>query len=279
MRIKNILIIVCIVLFLAGCGRNENKESVNYLQNNDEESKKEIVWVFILAGQSNMAGRGLVEPQDTITDERILTINENNELILAREPIHFYEPTRAGLGNGLSFARTLLKEIPDSISIMLIPTAVGGSSISQWLEDDEHRNVNLYSNFREKLEIGRKHGVIKGILWHQGESDTSTPEKIQIYQSQLTRLFTMFRNDAGNMNLPIIIGELGSFSKNYEKWQALNAEIKQYIDHDADAFLVKTGDLHHKGDSVHFDSEGQRTMGRRYADKYMEILRNTRNER
>ena len=32
------------------------------------------LWVFILAGQSNMAGRGLVEPTDTLSDPRILTV-------------------------------------------------------------------------------------------------------------------------------------------------------------------------------------------------------------
>lgn len=273
MSISKKLIFIYIVLLLAGCGRRV------YLQKTEEEPKKELVWVFMQAGQSNMAGRGQVEPQDTIPDERIFTINEKNELILAKEPIHFYEPTRAGLGNGLSFARTLLKEIPENISILLLPTAVGGSSISQWLNDEEHRGVQLYSNFREKLETGKSHGEIKGILWHQGESDTSSPEKIEVYQNQLSRLFAMFREDAGNTHLPIIIGELGSFSKNNEKWQALNAKVTQYVDFDADAYLIKTSDLHHKGDSVHFDSEGQRIMGQRYAKKYVEILRNAEKER
>jgi hypothetical protein len=38
---------------------------------------KQNVWMFILAGQSNMAGRGIVEPQDTVPDKRILTINKS----------------------------------------------------------------------------------------------------------------------------------------------------------------------------------------------------------
>ena len=96
---------------------------------------KENVWVFIMAGQSNMAGRGIVEPEDTVSDKRIFSINKDGQIIIAKEPLHFYEPERTGLDCGLSFAKTLITKIPDSISILIIPTAVGGSSISQWLGD------------------------------------------------------------------------------------------------------------------------------------------------
>src|SRR5690554_1837837 len=143
--------------------------------NPGEKSKilpdRENTWVFILAGQSNMAGRGLVEPQDTITSERIWSIDRKGELVVAKEPLHFYEPKMAGLDCGLSFGKALLDDIPDNVSVLLIPTAVGGSSISQWLGDSTHRDVQLFSNFLEKVEIAKKEGVIKGILWHQGESD------------------------------------------------------------------------------------------------------------
>ena len=93
--------------------------------------KKKNTWVFIMAGQSNMAGRGLIEPQDTIPSQRILTINKNGQIVIAKEPLHFYEPSRTGLDCGLSFGKTLLKDIPDSITIIVIPTAVGGRSINQ----------------------------------------------------------------------------------------------------------------------------------------------------
>ena len=71
----------------------------------DVVPNRKNLWVFILAGQSNMAGRGLVEPQDTIPDNRILTINSKNELVIAKEPFHFYEPKASGLDCGLSLDR------------------------------------------------------------------------------------------------------------------------------------------------------------------------------
>ena len=232
---------------------------------------KENVWVFVLAGQSNMAGRGLVEPADTIPDPKIFTINASGDILVAKEPLHFYQPALTGLDCGLSFGKELLKHIPDSISVLLIPTAVGGSSVAQWINDSTYRNVSLLSNFREKIEIGKAHGTIKGILWHQGETDASTPENIEIHDSQLQRLFSLFRDEVNNETLPILIGELGSFSKTSDSWQAINSKIAAYVQTDPSAYLIKTGDLKHKGDFVHFDSEGQREMGKRFALKFAEI--------
>src|SRR6187200_1290736 len=153
---------------------------------------KENVWVFIMAGQSNMAGRGIVDPEDTIPDKRILSINKDGQIIIAKEPLHFYEPERTGLDCGLSFAKTLVKEIPGNVSILIIPTAVGGSSIRQWLGDSVYRDVKLFSNFLAKVEIAKQNGIIKAILWHQGESDANEND-IPLHKQRLGLLFSKFR--------------------------------------------------------------------------------------
>jgi hypothetical protein len=258
---------------LVGCGIKQDDNRTEFFpkieQKPDMIPAKENVWVFILAGQSNMAGRGKVEPVDTIPDIRIFTINKEGELLLAKEPLHFYEPAATGLDCGLSFGKELLKHIPDSISVLIIPTAVGGSSISQWINDSTFRNVTLMTNFKEKIEIGQKYGTIKGILWHQGENDATTQETIEIYDKQLQKLFTLFRNAIDNSQLPIIIGELGSFSKTDDNWQAINSKIEEYIKTDPNSYLIKTNDLKDKGDKVHFDSEGLREIGRRFAGQFV----------
>jgi hypothetical protein len=174
-----------------------------------------------------------------------------------------------GLDCGLSFGKELLKHIPDSISVLIIPTAVGGSSISQWINDSTFRNVTLLTNFKEKIEIGKKYGTIKGILWHQGENDATEQETIEIYNKQLQKLFTLFRNSIGNSELPILIGELGSFSKTDDNWQAINSKIEGYVKTDPNSYLIKTNDLKDKGDRVHFDSEGQREIGKRFAERFI----------
>lgn len=229
---------------------------------------KNKVWVFVMAGQSNMAGRGQVTPSDTIANKRILTINKQGELIYAKEPLHFYEPTRTGLDCGVSFASQLLKRIPDDVSILLIPTAIGGSAISQWMGDSTYRDVKLLSNFKHKVAIGQQYGIIKGILWHQGESDASQ-KRILVHTQNLSKLFGIFRSIVDIKNLPIILGELGSYSKTNENWQQLNQQLRKYVSQDQYSTIVQTQDLKHKGDDIHFDATGQRTLGERFASAYI----------
>ena len=228
------------------------------------------VWIFIMAGQSNMAGRGVVQPEDTISDPRILTINRNNEIIIAKEPLHFYEPTLTGLDCGVSFARHLIKEIDPSVTVLLVPTAVGGSSSQQWLGDSLHRNVKLLTNFRERVSAVKKYGTIKGILWHQGESDTNS-RLIPGYEERLRKLFSELRLYCNNPTLPIMLAELGSYSENPENWRLINQSIHHYASSDKNAVVINTQDLAPKEDKIHFNSEGQRAMGKRMAEKYLAL--------
>ena len=236
-----------------------------------EKVKKENVWVFIMAGQSNMAGRGIVEQEDTITDKRILSLNKNGQIIIAKEPLHFYEPERTGLDCGLSFAKTLITKIPNNISILIIPTAIGGSSIRQWLGDSVFRNVKLFSNFLSKVDIAKQNGVIKGLLWHQGESDANETN-IPLHKERLNLLFSKFREAVGNKELPVLMGELGSFSGNRDNFNLINKSFHEYAAGDKNSSVISTGDLKDKGDQLHFNSEGQRTMGKRFAEAYLKML-------
>lgn len=226
---------------------------------------KNDIWVFILAGQSNMAGRGFVEPEDTIPDNRILTINKSNEIVIAKEPLHFYEPTLTGLDCGVSFARNLLNQLPASASILLVPTAVGGSSIEQWLGDSVWRQVKLLSNFTEKVKIANDVGILKGILWHQGESNANTKAGIERYPNQMADLAEVFRKISKSPDLPVLVGEIGSFSKQPQLYDQFNKNLLQFVNNDRNSALIKTGDLIHKGDSLHFDAGAQRTLGERFA--------------
>ncbi|MRI00628.1 sialate O-acetylesterase [Kriegella sp. EG-1] len=261
-------------IVVIGCNNEvKDKRTENFPKSRiviDDLPKKENVWVYIMAGQSNMAGRGFVEAKDTVSNNRILTINKGGEAIFAKEPIHFYEPTMTGLDVGMSFAREMILNIPDSVSVLLLPTAVGGSSINQWIENKEHRGVQLFSNYQEKIKLGKKYGVVKGILWHQGESDTNSEEDIDNYRNNLGVLFSKFRKEVGVANLPIVIGELGSYSNNPEGWTRINNEIYKYSEIDTLVKVVSTKDLIDKGDNLHFNSKSLRILGRRYAAKVIQ---------
>jgi hypothetical protein len=254
-----------------------NQESqINFPQTKnyvDKLPNPDSLYVFIMAGQSNMAGRGFVEPQDTLSNKRILTIDKSMKWIYAKEPLHFYEPSLTGLDCGMSFAKKLLDSIPEGVSIAIIPCAVGGSSIEQWINNETYRGVTLLDNFKEKVDFAKDYGKIKGIIWHQGESNAKS-ELIPKYSQRLDSLFNSFRIFVENDTLPIIIGELGSYTEPIEKqmkWNSINTIIHNIALTDKNLSIVETGDLNHKGDKVHFDSESQRILGERFAIKYIEL--------
>lgn len=238
--------------------------------------EKENLWVFIMAGQSNMAGRGFVEPQDTLINKKVITVNEANNWIYAKEPLHFYEPSMTGLDSGLSFAKELLEYIPKNVIVAILPCAVGGSSIEQWLNDESHRGVKLLSNMKSKIEQANKVGTLKAVLWHQGESNANE-KSIPSYGAKLKLLISEFREMAGNDELPVLIGELGHYAipaEKQQRWDMLNKIIENYTEKDHDSYLIVTDSLEHRGDYLHFNSSSQRKLGKRFAHKYAEDVLN-----
>ena len=253
-------VIFCLLIStLMGCGTSNNKD------------KK---WVFILAGQSNMSGRGVVESQDTITNKSINTLNKDLQLELAREPLHFYEPDLAGVGPGFAFGKELKKSVPSNVEIILVPCAIGGSSIDQWLGDSLHRGVHLYSNFKTRLDTITKIGTVKAILWLQGESDANS-NGLSSYKTKLEDLFQRFRRDVENSSLPILVGEIGTYSEPESKnqnWKSLNNIINDVAKEDKNTYIISSEGLTSNPDHVHYNSESQRTLGKRFANKYLNVV-------
>lgn len=228
-------------------------------------------WIFMLAGQSNMEGRGEVMPQDTLVNRHILTINQDNLWIYAKEPIHFNLPELTGLGSARSFAENLLNYLPEDISIGLIPCAVGGTSIEQWLYDSIAYDIELLSNFSNRLNKAKKYGTIKGILWHHGEHN-ARPDRIDGYSYKLEQLIMKFRSIAENDSLPIIAGELGSFSPSSSiqaYYDSINSMINRFADLEKNVSVVETPDLT-SNDDIHFDSKSQRELGKRFAFEFFD---------
>jgi len=62
----------------------------------------------------------------------------------------------------------------------------------------------------KRLEIAMKIGILKGILWHQDESD-SNPEKCYLYQEKLENLIQRVRKLVENPDVPFVAGEIGRF--------------------------------------------------------------------
>lgn len=230
--------------------------------------------LYLLIGQSNMAGRGTVEPQDTVAFPQVYTLNKNNRWEPARDPIHF-DKSVAGVGLGRTFGIEMAKADPD-IVIGLIPCAVGGSPIDTWNPGSyfEQTKSNPWDDMEKRLKIAMKSGKLKGILWHQGESD-SNPEDCYTYKEKLKNLIYRVRMLANNQEVPFVAGEFGRFKiktnkKQYSDIKPAPAKVvmqgtKAVISSDKNAAFVKSNGLDHRGDYTHFNSKSYRIFGKRYA--------------
>jgi len=87
--------------------------------------------LFLLAGQSNMAGRGKVEAQDSVVNPRVLKLDRSMAWVPAVDPLHWDKPALVGVGPGRSFGLALAAR-DGSVTIGLVAAAVGGSPISSW---------------------------------------------------------------------------------------------------------------------------------------------------
>ncbi|MEI9944415.1 MAG: sialate O-acetylesterase [Chitinophagaceae bacterium] len=267
-------IIFLLVLFIscASPKKMQSDDGKNYFPVAVEKPSslpaKENFYIYIMAGQSNMASRGFVQPQDTVISMQVLAMDKNNEWVYAKEPLHYYEPGRTGMDCGLSFGKKLSALYGKNITIGLVPCAIGGSSIEQWLYDSTYRGVKLYSNLMAKVKVAAKYGTFKGILWHQGESNAGA-NSYRNYPQKLENFFTKLRNDLGHPELPIYMGELSSFLNRTTNpnADAVNKDMYALSSSLKNTYVIKTGDLTPKADTIHFDSRSQRIMGERFAKK------------
>ncbi|MGJ8641213.1 MAG: sialate O-acetylesterase [Opitutaceae bacterium] len=230
--------------------------------------------LYLLIGQSNMAGRGEVTDQDLEKVSRVWTLNKDNEWVAAQDPIHF-DKKSAGVGPGRSFGIEIAQQ-SRSAEIGLIPCAVGGTSIRVWKPGgfDKKTKTHPYDDMLVRLKVAMQHGKIKGILWHQGEADGKMGER-GTYEAALVELIERVRAECGRPDIPFVIGQLGQFEE--RPWSAGRAKVDQA--HQAVAsklpkvgFVTSEG-LPDKGDLTHFSAESARELGKRFA-KEMVALQN-----
>jgi len=224
--------------------------------------------IFLLMGQSNMAGRGEMDALPPITDERI-RMWRDGEWLRAEEPLHDDRPEGVGAGLAMSFAVRLLHEAPQS-PIGLVPCAVGGTGLDRWLP-----GADLYRRALERAAGARAAGRLAAALWHQGENDAADEAKARSYGERLERMIRALRADLGIPELPFVAGELADclalvpVRRHYplinEALRSVGERVENYACARADGLVHKEGDPHH------LNTPSLREFGRRYAECYLRI--------
>ncbi len=222
--------------------------------------------LYLLAGQSNMAGRGVVDAESKKTDEKILMLDVNGKWQVATDPVHFDKPAAAGVGPGISFAKAML-ETDNKIKIGLIPCAWGGSPLRVWKPGEKYLAAHPYDDAVGRTQLAMKDGVLKGILWHQGESDNDTARAAD-YLNRLQVFIEQLRKDLSMPAVPFVAGEIGYFNK-ADHINAVIRELPEKVPHSA---VVSAEGLTDKGDHLHFDTSSARELGKRYARVMRQLL-------
>lgn len=225
--------------------------------------------LYLLMGQSNMAGRDTRDLAAQVDDTRVLALNAAGQWVIARDPIHAktgrIEP---GVGPGIAFAQQMLAGGDPRATIGLIPTAVGGTPLRRWVKGGD-----LYAQALARAREAAASGRLRGVLWHQGESDSRDPGDAGSYGARLARMFQNLRDDLGRPDLPIVVGEIGRFLSPQRQPEA--ATVREAQRHMTDALpgvgFADSAGLAHLGDELHFSAEASRELGRRFAHAMLNL--------
>ena len=250
--------------------------------------------VVILMGQSNMAGRGDVTTVETIDDDRI-RMYRNGEFIKMTEPV-FTDNAAAGTSLGAAFAKAYVETYNEDI--VLIPGAVGGTSLAKWAPGDTLYNDTV-EMVRAAVEQG---GEVVAVLWCQGESESNTSKRVYLYRlaDMIQHLYAEFGLDYETV--PFIAGEMFSnassdetsvynfvgatnvntylqaltYSKTAEDNPlALEGVPADFIvgSEDIPLYGVAKGScLRNIGDRTHLDAPSTRVYGYRYFNVFQELV-------
>lgn len=246
----SLLVGVVVVTLMSYASANVDKQTEVSLQSE----------VYVLMGQSNMAGRGVIDSiANTYLSDQVLMLTSADSIVVAHHPLHSDKPKIAGVGPGVRFGYELSLETQNQV--LLVPCAVGGTSIKLWRPGmhDSITNTFPYDDALRRIEVAMQIGELSGVLWHQGEADRRSDE----YLDDLVELIQSIRTFAGDDDLPFVVGELGYFLQDVE---VFNKNLRELPKRLYNVAVVRAEGLTHKGDGVHFDARSAEILGKRYAE-------------
>ena len=205
----------------------------------------------------------------------MLALNRAGEWVPAADPLHFDKPV-AAVGPGLAFGKAMAEGDPE-VRIGLVPCAAGGSPITSWEPGGcwEQTRSHPYDDALARARIAAEQGVLAGMLWHQGESDSNETDA-PLYERRLTGLIRRLRTDLEAPKLPFVCATLGQFVVlRNPRAREVNAILRRIAELSPHTACAEARGLGHKGDETHFHAQAVRELGRRYA-RAMVVLRRRR---
>ncbi|MFC1600882.1 sialate O-acetylesterase [Candidatus Sumerlaeota bacterium] len=223
--------------------------------------------VYLLIGQSNMSGRAPIPADATglIDPQRCFILNVEGKWEPASNPLNKYSTVRKDLSAqhlnpGYSFAKKMLERNP-KVKIGLVVNALGGSAIAQW-----QKGKRLYNEAVARTRVALDNGgTLKGILWHQGESDGANPRYRDELKEMIDSLYADLLSD-DQPGVPFVAGQVVDRSD-----MALVNRMIAGLPSERPFTAVARSQGLKLQDFAHFDTQSQLEFGERYADAMMAV--------
>jgi hypothetical protein len=244
--------------------------------------------VFLLIGQSNMEGVPPSEAQDRTPNPRVkvLALRDCQQRGLVRNQWYDAAPSlhtcANTLGPGDYFGKAMADALPDA-TIGLVPDAIAGVDIDifrkgvvsqrrgEWFLPPDNQRNSAYETVVERARLAQEVGVIRGILFHQGESDSGQPAQ---WVGKVQDMVADLKADLGLGNIPFLAGEL--LYSPAGCCGGHNTFVNQLPSMIPGAAVVSANGLGaFAGDgfgNLHFNVGAQREFGRRYAQVMLDAL-------
>ena len=254
---------------------------VDFEKNADSGAEQDGYDVYLCIGQSNMAGRGVIQADDYGIRDGIYLLDGDGNVVPASIPFNIYSTIR---GRRASQRFGLHNVFADELyaytgrKILLVVNARGGTSIPSWLKgadpvirsearnDDEELWGQVVPGFYDeavrRAVQAMRYGQLKGILWHQGEGD-STSYSSALYLERLKSFVTNLRQDIGvDDRVPFVLGQTSEAHSNAAN---INPVLLRCAEEIPNAFCVTSESCETQSDNVHFTRNGYITLGKKYS--------------
>jgi hypothetical protein len=252
------------------------------------------VVVFLLAGQSNMGGRGGatngtrwdgVVPPQCAPSPRILRLSPDLRWEEAREPLHAgidLHSVALGVGPGMPFAHAVLRSrrrlLPPHAAVGLVPCAQGATPIASW-----SRGTRLYRRMLARARAALQPPPptpgagadgssrrLAALLWYQGEADTVTRRDAGLYAGRMEAFVRDVRRDLGRPDLLVI--QVG-LATGQGEFVGLVREAQRRVSRRVPAVkYVDARGLPVAGDHTHLTTPAQVRLGDMLAEAYLATL-------
>jgi alpha-L-fucosidase 2 len=255
-------------------------------------AQKTKLYVFLCFGQSNMEGFPGVEQQDkSPVDDRLQMLAAVDFPNMGRTKGNWYPgvPPLCRASTGLCpadyFGRTLVSNLPPNIRVGIVNVSVAGckielfdktnyqsyaSTAASWMTSIiKTYDGNPYAHLVEMGKLAQKDGVIKGILLHQGESNTNDkewPNKVKGIYDNLIKDLNLNAKD-----VPLLAGEVVNADQN-GACASMNKIIDELPKTIPNSYVISSAGCAGRPDHLHFTPAGYREFGKRYAEKMLPLL-------